>query len=114
MCVVIKLHITAQSGPVIYSFYATACPLGGLLFVDIFLARNVRASSHNSSPHYDGSWPEPHSLDHESVYVCVLCVNVCACVCFIAHNRAIRPCNLLIVCYCMPTWGVTFRGHILG
>ena len=28
----IKLHITAQSGPVIYSFYATACnPPGGYL-----------------------------------------------------------------------------------
>ena len=30
--VFIKLHITAQSGPVIYSFYATACnPPGGYL-----------------------------------------------------------------------------------
>ena len=25
VCVFIKLHITAQSGPVIYSFYATVC-----------------------------------------------------------------------------------------
>ena len=25
VCIFIKLHITAQSGPVIYSFYATAC-----------------------------------------------------------------------------------------
>ena len=25
VCVFIKLHIIAQSGPVIYSFYATAC-----------------------------------------------------------------------------------------
>ena len=39
--------------------------------MDIFLARNVRASSHNSSPHYDGSWAEPHSLDYGSVRVCV-------------------------------------------
>ena len=32
VCVFIKLHITAQSGPVIYSFYATACnPPGGYL-----------------------------------------------------------------------------------
>ena len=32
MYVFIKLHITAQSGPVIYSFYATACnPPGGYL-----------------------------------------------------------------------------------
>ena len=42
VCVVIKLHITAQSGPVIYSFYTTtttACnPPQGLIFVDIFLA----------------------------------------------------------------------------
>ena len=30
--VFIKLHITAQSGPVIYSFYATVCnPPGGYL-----------------------------------------------------------------------------------
>ena len=32
VCVFIKLHITAQSGPVIYSFYATGCnPPGGYL-----------------------------------------------------------------------------------
>ena len=32
MYVFIKLHITAQSGPVIYSFYATVCnPPGGYL-----------------------------------------------------------------------------------
>ena len=32
VCVFIKLHITAQSGPAIYSFYATACnPPGGYL-----------------------------------------------------------------------------------
>ena len=32
VCVFIKLHMTAQSGPVIYSFYATACnPPGGYL-----------------------------------------------------------------------------------
>ena len=32
VCVFIKLHITAQSGPVIYSFYAIACnPHGGYL-----------------------------------------------------------------------------------
>ena len=32
VCVFIKLHITAQPGPVIYSFYATACnPPGGYL-----------------------------------------------------------------------------------
>ena len=32
VCVFIKLHITAQSRPVIYSFYATACnPPGGYL-----------------------------------------------------------------------------------
>ena len=32
VCIFIKLHITAQSGPVIYSFYATACnPPGGYL-----------------------------------------------------------------------------------
>ena len=29
VCVFIKLHITAQSGPVIYSFYATVCNLPG-------------------------------------------------------------------------------------
>ena len=63
-CVFSKLHITAQSSPVMYSFYAIACnPPRGLLFMSIFLARNARASSHNSSPHYDGSRPEPHSLD---------------------------------------------------
>ena len=42
VCVFIKLHITAQSGPVIYSFYTTtttACnPPRGLIFVDICLA----------------------------------------------------------------------------
>ena len=60
-----KMDITAQSGPVIYSFYATACNphRRWLLFVDMFLARNARASRHNRSPHYDGSGPEPHSLD---------------------------------------------------
>ena len=64
VCVFIKLHITAQSGPVIYLFYATACnPPGGVLFVYIFLARNARASSHNSYLHYDGSRPELQSLD---------------------------------------------------
>ena len=64
VCVFIKLHITAQSGPVIYSFYATACnPPGGYLIVDIFLARNARTHSYNSSLHYDGSRPEPHPLD---------------------------------------------------
>ena len=32
VCVFIKLHITAQSGPVIYSLYATVCnPPGGYL-----------------------------------------------------------------------------------
>ena len=32
VCLFIKLHITAQSGPVIYSFYATVCnPSGGYL-----------------------------------------------------------------------------------
>ena len=32
VCIFIKLHITAQFGPVIYSFYATACnPPGGYL-----------------------------------------------------------------------------------
>ena len=32
VCIFMKLHITAQSGPVIYSFYATACnPPGGYL-----------------------------------------------------------------------------------
>ena len=32
VCVFIKLHITAQSGLVIYSFYATVCnPPGGYL-----------------------------------------------------------------------------------
>ena len=30
MYVFIKLHITAQSGPVIYSFYATACNPPGM------------------------------------------------------------------------------------
>ena len=38
-------------------------PTWGLLIVNILLATNARASSHNSSPHYDGSWPESHSLD---------------------------------------------------
>ena len=33
VCVFIKLHITAQSGPVIYSFYATVCnPPGVCVF----------------------------------------------------------------------------------
>ena len=55
----IKLHMTAQSGPVIYSFYATACnPPGGLLIVNILLARNARAHSYDSSPRYDPSRPE--------------------------------------------------------
>ena len=32
VCVFIKLHITAQSGPVIYSFYVNVCnPPGGYL-----------------------------------------------------------------------------------
>ena len=32
VCIFIKLHITAQSGPVICSFYATVCnPPGGYL-----------------------------------------------------------------------------------
>ena len=32
VCIFIKLHITTQSGPVIYSLYATACdPPGGYL-----------------------------------------------------------------------------------
>ena len=34
-----------------------------ILIVNIFLARNKRANSYNSSPHYNGSRPEPHSLD---------------------------------------------------
>ena len=29
----------------------------------MFLARNARAHSYDSSPRYDRSWPEPHSLD---------------------------------------------------
>ena len=33
VCVFIKLHITAQSGPVIYSFYATACNPPGCVCV---------------------------------------------------------------------------------
>ena len=34
VCVFIKLHITAQSGLVVYSFYATVCnPPGGYLCV---------------------------------------------------------------------------------
>ena len=44
VCVFINLHITAHSGPVIYSYYTinTACNSPrGLLFVDIFLARNA-------------------------------------------------------------------------
>ena len=50
VCVFIKLHITAQSGPVLYLLYATVWnPPRGLLFVDIFLATNTRAYSHNSS-----------------------------------------------------------------
>ena len=50
VCVFIKLHITAQSGPVLYSFYAIACnPPRGLLFVDTLLATNARAYSNNSS-----------------------------------------------------------------
>ena len=53
VCVFIKLHITAQSGPVIllivflcYSIpgISTACnPPRGLLLVNIFMARNARA-----------------------------------------------------------------------
>ena len=31
--------------------------------MNMFLARNARASSHNSSPYYDSSQREPHSLD---------------------------------------------------
>ena len=50
VCICIKLHITAKSGPVIYSSYALlhVTHLGGyfVLFVDI-LARNARAYSHN-------------------------------------------------------------------
>ena len=72
MCIYIKLHITAQSGSVVYSLYATACnPPGGYLIVNIFLARNARAHSYDSSPCYDRSWPEPHSLDIN--YVSTLC-----------------------------------------
>ena len=80
-----KLHIiTAQSGPVIYAFYATACnTLRGLLIVSIFLARNARAHSYNSSPRYDGSRPEPHSRTivqrstRRKTWERKLCMHVC-------------------------------------
>ena len=39
VCIFIKLHITAQSGPVIYSFYATVCNPPGIyvcMFVCIY------------------------------------------------------------------------------
>ena len=83
-CVFIKLHITAQSGAVFYSsFYAaTACnPLMILHVTHLDLGVTFRehihswlemhvvvvcASRHNNSyfsPPYDGSRPEPHSLD---------------------------------------------------
>ena len=67
MCVFIKLHMTAQAGPVTYGFYATACnPPGGTLCVCVWVSVcgclcvsvSVRAR----------------------VCVCV-CVCVCACVC---------------------------------
>ena len=42
VCVFIKLHITAQSGPVIYLFYATACnPPGAYLCVCVSLCSSV-------------------------------------------------------------------------
>ena len=104
VCAFIKLHITAQSGPVIYSFYSTACnPPGGyllqlttsrignltqlihtllyvmtILIVNIFLARNVCAYSYSSFPHYEGSRPEPHFLD---INYNVPGESVCVCVC---------------------------------
>ena len=61
----IKLQITAQFGPVICSFYATALHVThlALLLVNIFLARNARASRHSFSPHYDDSRPELHFFD---------------------------------------------------
>ena len=38
-------------------------PTWGLLIVKIFLARNALALNYDSSPRYDRSGPEPHSLD---------------------------------------------------
>ena len=39
VCIFIKLHITAQSGPVIYSFYATGCnPPGYVCMVITYIA----------------------------------------------------------------------------
>ena len=53
VCVFIKLHITAQSGPVIYSFYATVCnPPGGYytcvcvcVCVCVFIKLHITAQS---------------------------------------------------------------------
>ena len=110
VCAFIKLHKTAQSGPVIYSSYANSCdPREG--FVNIFLVGNARASSHNSSPPYHDSRLEHHSLDinynalsgetcgnenaRNGGHACPPPTRACVCVCIyeIAHNRAIRPCH---------------------
>ena len=50
VCVFIKLHITAQSGPVIYSFYATACNppesyLSYCVCVCVFIKLHITAQS---------------------------------------------------------------------
>ena len=46
VCVFIKLHITAQSGPVIYSFHATVCnPPGGCVCVCVFSSHSFWTSS---------------------------------------------------------------------
>ena len=47
VCIFIKLHISAQAGPVIYSFYATACnPPGGYSsYVSIFIKLHITVQS---------------------------------------------------------------------
>ena len=46
LCVFIKLHITAQSGPVIYSFYANPCNPPGCVcaYVSVFFTLTDGAS----------------------------------------------------------------------
>ena len=46
VCVFIQLHITVQSGPVIYLFYATACnPPGAYLCVCVFIKLHITTQS---------------------------------------------------------------------
>ena len=45
VCVFITLHITAQSDPVIYSFYATACNPPGVCFSWTYCWPEIRVDS---------------------------------------------------------------------